>query len=144
MGSYRLYRLYSTCYYVCFWTMSCLLNAEAEVEQAVRGVWLPTGSFHFIDEATESITQLSSGAPKNILLQLHGTCCNQDKKKGVPQQSKVKIWICFWCIMPNLIHYIRCINSISRLTTEAWLLQVGLSLPPLDPSLPGVNSILTL
>lgn len=52
---------------------SCLLDAEAEVEQAVGGVWLSVGSFHLIDEATETIAQFSSGALKNILLQLHET-----------------------------------------------------------------------
>lgn len=34
--------------------------------------------------------------------------------------------------------------SVFRLTAKAWILQVGLSLPPLDPSLPGINSIFTL
>lgn len=33
---------------------------------------------------------------------------------------------------------------VLRLTTKAWLLQVGLSFPPLDPSLPGIDSVLTL
>lgn len=53
--------------------MSCLLDAEAEVEQAVGGVGLSVGSFHLIDEATEAVAQLSSGALENILLQLHET-----------------------------------------------------------------------
>lgn len=53
--------------------MSCLLDAEAEVEHAVGGVGLSVGSFHLIDEATEAVAQLSSGALENILLQLHET-----------------------------------------------------------------------
>ena len=50
------------------WEMSNLLDAEAEVEQAVGGVRLPVGSFQLSDEATEAVAQLSSGALKNILL----------------------------------------------------------------------------
>ena len=36
------------------------------------------------------------------------------------------------------------LDWVLRLTTKARLLQVGLSFPPLDPSLPGVDSVLTL
>ncbi len=63
--------------------MSRLLNAEAEVEQAIWGVRLSVGSFHLSDETTESITQLSSGAPKNILLQLHGTSWSQETRSQI-------------------------------------------------------------
>lgn len=50
------------------WEKSNLLDAEAEVEEAVGGVRLSVGSFQLSDEATEAVAQLSSGALKNILL----------------------------------------------------------------------------
>lgn len=52
---------------------SHLLDAEAEVEQAVRGVGLPVGPFHLVDEAAESVAQLSGGALENVLIQHHRT-----------------------------------------------------------------------
>lgn len=58
---------------VCERRTSCLLDAETEVEQAVGGVKFSAWSFHLGDEATEAVAQLSGGAAKNILLQLHGT-----------------------------------------------------------------------
>lgn len=48
--------------------VSCLLDAEAEVEQAVGGVGLSIGPFQLPDEATEAVAQLSCGALKNVLL----------------------------------------------------------------------------
>lgn len=37
-----------------------------------------------------------------------------------------------------------CIYRMSRLTSIAWFLQVGLSLSPLDPTLPRLDAVLTL
>lgn len=54
--------------------MSCLLDAEAEVEHAVGGVGLPVWSFHFIDEATQTVAELSSGTAKNILFEFQRAC----------------------------------------------------------------------
>lgn len=47
---------------------SCLLYAEAEVEQAVGGVRLSIGSLHLGNETNEAFTQLRRGAPKNVLV----------------------------------------------------------------------------
>lgn len=47
---------------------SHLLNAEAEVEQAVGGVRLSIRPFHLSDEAREAAVQFRCGAVKNILL----------------------------------------------------------------------------
>ena len=54
------------------WSFSCLLDAEAEVEDAVRWVLLSVWSFHLRDEAAESVAQLGGGASEEILLQLDG------------------------------------------------------------------------
>lgn len=51
---------------------SDLLDAQAEVEEAVRRVRLPVGSFHLRDEAAEAVAQLGCGAFEEVLLQLHG------------------------------------------------------------------------
>lgn len=53
---------------LCVQNAACLLDAEAEVEQAVRGVRLSVRSFHLSDEAAEAVAQLSCGAFKDILL----------------------------------------------------------------------------
>lgn len=68
--------------------MTCLLNAEAEVEEAVGGVRLSIGSFHLTDERTKTVAQLSRGAAENILLQLYGASWNQDI--GSQQWTKFK------------------------------------------------------
>ena len=62
---YCMYCMYCVCVCVQCWS-SCLLYAEAEVEQAVGGVLLPVRSFHLSDETTEALAQLSRRAAKNV------------------------------------------------------------------------------
>lgn len=50
---------------------SHLLDAEAQVEQAVRGVGLPVRPLDLVDEAAESVAQLSRGALEDVLVQHH-------------------------------------------------------------------------
>lgn len=52
---------------------SHLLDAEAEIEEAVRGVGLPVRPFDLVDEAAESVAQLSRGALEDVLVQHHRT-----------------------------------------------------------------------
>ena len=47
-----------------------LLDAQAEVEQAVWQVGLSVGSLHLDSEAAETVAQLCGGAAQDVLLQL--------------------------------------------------------------------------
>lgn len=50
---------------------TCLLDAKAEVEQAVGAVRLPVGPLHLGNEAAEAVAELSCGALEDIRLQHH-------------------------------------------------------------------------
>lgn len=66
---------------------SHLLDAEAEVEQAVRGIGLPVWPLDLIDEAAESVAQLSRGALEDVLIQHHRTGWKQ-QESGTEWESR--------------------------------------------------------
>lgn len=54
------------------WCSSCLLDVEADVEEAVGGVRPAVGAFHLRHEASEALAQLGRRALQDVLAQRHG------------------------------------------------------------------------